>query len=285
MTKARRKDTSYKHNLLVQYHSRKLTPAQIEAVEAKLPGWVWEKINTLPKVREKHSEQRRTITEWLVEAEHLFLTLGRIPTTKVLKKMRMSGLSSAMVNEPERFKHLRTLSDKVPLEDRVAFAEKIAAGNRGVLPLTKLLLEQGHKELVNAIYSNIEAFAHIPRQDHAAHTITEWVNQAKYLWKEFRGEWPVTKYLVSNGYSGLVSCMNKNPQEFSFIKRKRRPSGKVSLSQHVRHAEALTQEHDGYVPATSRLRAMGLNGLERSMRQNPDAYAHLSQQRLHRRAA
>lgn len=257
-----------------QYRRGKLSESQIKEVEARLPGWVWVNKQPLKKAHAKikRTTTRRTIAEWVVEAERLFSEQGKLPTTGELKRMRFSGLSSAMVNYPEQFSHLRSKRVRTPIAALVKAAETLAKNNGGFLPPVSKLFAGGYSSLCTGMYNNPEKFKHIPREK-LQKTLQEWLVIARRLAIDNQGTLPTVQWRNDNGYSGLTGAINKNPEMFSEIYRNRKSVEIIPL---IAEAEAIAKANGGRLPYLAHLRnTKGYSRLETFIRKHPRAFAHI----------
>lgn len=104
----------------------------------------------------------------------------------------------------------------------------------------------------------------------------EWVAVAENLAANQGGVLPQAYWLIKNGYCGLYNAMKQFPEFFNHIKQTR---PKKSVAEWVLVAESLADEHRGVLPHGKWLTRNGYNGLEQAMRRQPEAFAHIEQEK------
>lgn len=144
----------------------------------------------------------------------------------------------------------------------------------GILPSTGWLQLNGYTGLDTAMRKCPEAFSHI-RQNNPFRTIDDWVYEATRLVKKY-GEVPNCGWLRVNNYIGLEHAMRKCPEAFARLRRAAKKGR--SPQEWVRKAKQLEKKY-GKLPCSSWLYRNGFSGLTRAMREHPDLFTHISQER------
>jgi len=131
--------------------------------------------------------------------------------------------------------------------------------------------------LWHAMRSNPKLFAHLKQECKRGKTPEEWVVIAEKLAEEHNGILPRPIWLEANGYKGLYACIRRCPSFFKHIKqdRKQRP-----IEEWVSIAEGIAKDHDGVIPRPRWLIENGYSGLARMMKENPDEFKHISQNKM-----
>lgn len=106
------------------------------------------------------------------------------------------------------------------IEVHVAAAEKLAKKNGGVLPFPNMIRTSGHTALAAAMRRNPAAFKHIPQYS-GYKSVEEHIADAKSLIRQHR-VFPTKRWLKKNGYRALVHQIERHPEKFSSIRRRRR---------------------------------------------------------------
>jgi len=206
---------------------------------------------------------------------------GTLPTTSSLKKSHPQ-LLLAMYRVPTAFSHVKR--DRRPYSARigprtdaewVAVAETVAETNGGFLPAHQDLMEQ-HPGLASCFYRKKELFAHIPRAKWTTNRgtrIGKYVAEAEKLAAENGGVLSLTREFL-NKHGGLVGAIRNNPDAFKHIERAHRKTH--TLAEHVATAERLAEEGGGMLASVGELKAK-YPGLYTKMRKNPEAFAHVVQ--------
>ena len=194
---------------------------------------------------------------------------GKLPINARLQENGLLGFIQARRAHPDLFDHIPQESHKRSRspEKWVPVAERLAEENGGILQ-NATWLSKRYSGLYHDLIANPEAFAHIPRQ--RRRTLEEQVAAAKQLAKENGGVLP--QNLGKKGHHGIVQAMRKHPESFAHILQQQY---RFTLKEYVSIAEQLAKENNGVLP--SGLERKGYHGLQRSKRENPQAFAHIKQ--------
>jgi hypothetical protein len=142
----------------------------------------------------------------------------------------------------------------------------LAKNNGGVLQYNEWLKNNGHFNLARSIESNPEAYAHIQQaKKWTQKTLEEWRQTAKDLESKYR-KLPMGAWLRKNGLYGLVSCMRKNPKEFSDIKQEK---GRLTKEIHLKTLKEIIKKNKGKIPTYAWLIKNGQKGLVSWLERNP----------------
>jgi hypothetical protein len=159
-------------------------------------------------------------------------------------------------------------------EQWVPVAESLANKHDGVLPGSRWRQKNGYSGLDDAMRANPEIFSHIKQHRDRRKSISFWVRVAEKVAFDNGGVLPCGAWLAKNGYSTMYGCLTKHPSSFSHIKREKQFK---SMPEWVSVAVRLSQEHGGVLPCVGWLASNGYGGLQSAMRNHPEAFEHIVQ--------
>jgi hypothetical protein len=219
---------------------------------------------------------RKTVEEWVVIAEELAKkNRGVLPHIGWLRHNGYVALATAMFTYPKAFAHIKQNRKKKTVEEWVIVAEGLARKNHGVLQNAGWLDARGYSGLYQVMHAHPEAFAHI-QQNRKQKTLGEWVVVAENLTAKNRGLLQNSNWLQKNGYSALVRMRKYHPEAFAHIKQDRKIK---TLEEHVVVAEGLAERNRDVLPNMEWLQQNGYSGLVFTMYKDPEAFAHIKQDR------
>ena len=240
-----------------------------------LPAAMRNRPELFAHIEQKPIPTRRTPEEWVPEAERLAAENGgAMPPSGWLVQNGYSGLDQAKRKNPGMFSHIRQERNTHTAEEWVPEAERLAAENGGVLPNTKWLRRNGYRGLPLAVRNRPELFAHIKQKKIVGRSPEEWVLEAERLAAE-RGTLPNNTWLRENGCSGMVTAMSNSPGLFAHIEQDE--NSRRTPEEWVPVAERLAAENGGVLPGENRLCENGYAGLPSTMRNRPELFAHIGQ--------
>ncbi len=206
---------------------------------------------------------------------------GVLPSPRWLNTNGYSGLVDCMKRAPNNFAHIeqRKKRQHRSLCEAVELAEQLAVRNGGVLPCSQRLIDHGYTGLPRRIRQNPTIFSHIPQQRLATSPV-EWATKARRLVKDNGGTLPNHKWLVANGYGGMVFAMRHNPELFDGISQER---SKTPLAIHIQEAQGLAREHGGRLPTLKWMKDHGFAALVSCINHNPAEFQHIRRYNRKRR--
>ncbi len=155
----------------------------------------------------------RSPLEWVPMAEKLEKEFGTLPCGAWLVKNGFSGLPRMIKSNPSIFAHIKREQPLKTPAEWVTIAERLQK-ELGHLPNYGWLKNHGYDALNTAISNHPEQFAHISRSKRLWKTPEEWVPVAKKLTKGNGNCLPSKRWLMKNGYGGLVGAKNRRPELF-----------------------------------------------------------------------
>lgn len=110
----------------------------------------------------------------------------------------------------------------------------------------------------------------------------KWVKVAEELALKNNGELPPHVKLRELNLHGLNYALVKYPEQFAHIKKAvlLEKAKAKSTEEHVKDAEKLCSENQGFLPNPKWLQQNGYTGLDYQIRKYPNAFAHIKQKRL-----
>ncbi len=108
-------------------------------------------------------------------------------------------------------------------------------------------------------------------------SVQEWVIVAEDLAEKHGGQVPNSAWLIKNTLGGLYQVMQRHPELFVHLTQENK--GGKTPEEWVPIAEALAEEHGGRVPRCMWLTKHNLGRLHQVMRDRPELFAHLTQEK------
>ena len=95
--------------------------------------------------------------------------------------------------------------------------------------------------------------------------------------KKAKGKLPYHHWLAKNGYSGLGACKNRHPELFAHMEQDKRRKTPIEW---VKIAEQLAADNGGKLPLVVWLLKNGHNALDLCMRNHPELFEHIGQEKV-----
>lgn len=245
-----------------------------EANEGVLPTPFWLQSNGFTRLREiiiknpkafkhiKQGKRRKTILQHVRFAEKLAKeNEGLLPYALSLRERGHMSLNICMKKYPQMFDHIDQEKVQKNSKEWIKIAEKIVKENNGTLYSISNLQQIGYGGLIVCMERHPDMFSHIEKNKIISRNPEQWVYIANEIAKENEGFLCSQKQLFKKGYRGLLSCMERHPDMFSHIKKRKyvrtckNGSDKKfqdALNKHLKKVKEITKENEGITPSLTR---------------------------------
>jgi len=184
------------------------------------------------------------------------------------------GLNGCIRGNPDSFSHLNRKKIYRTLEEYLTLAEELAKKNNGILPNSKWLKQNGYHGLYAYAIKNKGCFSHIKKtENRPRQTLMMHLKVAEKLAEENNEILPNYKWLRDNGYHGLNSCVSKNHDSFSHLRRKKTDT----LQEYVELAKKISEGHEGILPGQKWLKQNDMRKLAECIYSQAESFKGIKQ--------
>jgi hypothetical protein len=214
----------------------------------------------------KQCKRQKTILQHVRFAEKLAKENGGLLSYALsLRERGHISLNICMKKYPQMFAHIDQEKLQKKPKEWLEIAEKIVKENNGILYSISKLKQIGYGGLIACMARCPDMFSHIEKAKIMSRSPEQWVEVANEISKENNGFLCNQRQLDKNGYGGLRGCMERHPDMFSHIKRKKYTRSYTdglekgnekrfqdALNKHLKQVKKITEENGGITPSLKR---------------------------------
>jgi len=223
----------------------------------------------LLKTVEKHIK----IAERIAKRNH-----GRLPCCSWLVKKGYSRIIPSIKKYPERFSHIKQEHKHMTVDEQVKIAEKLSKRNKGLLPCSRWLANNGYSRILPTMKKFPRKFKHIKREIRKIRiTLQDQVKRAEKLVRQNKGLLPTTRWLLKHGYNSLVLSKNRHKDQFKHLRQERVYKEKP-IEECVKIAEELAKKNNGLLNSAKWLTKHKYYYLYTAIKKYPGKFKHIKRQ-------